>query len=286
MLDYQQAYKEHGSYAAAARALGVNESTVRRACKKNLTVLPTSNCGTHQISVTENIQIIGDTHLPAEHTDYLDFNCAVRDKYKLTTTLHAGDVVDHHALSYHESDPDLPSVGDELDLVRSRLEDWYYEFPELTITCGNHDLLPSRKAMTHGLPKAMLRGYNELLGTPETWTWTPKPVTFNLACGMPVAMQHGISSSMQAGTQKLRTASLIQGHHHFTAGVAWNTAPNWRLFFLSVGCGVDPSHPAMAYANSGVLKMPILGCGIIVEGYAAHLPMWLDNKGRWNGVVP
>jgi len=239
-----------------------------------------------KIGVTDEIMFIGDTHYPAEHRDYLAFLVAVRDTYGITTTLHVGDVVDNHALSYHESDPDLHSSGDELELVRKGLAAMAKEFPDLVISAGNHDALPTRKALTHGLPKEFLKGYNELFETPDTWKWVPDYVEFDLACGMPCVMQHAVAASLTAGQNKLRTASLIQGHHHYTAGVAWNKAPNWNLFFMSVGCGIDPEHPAFAYAGGGILKRPLLGCGVVIGGWASFIPMWLNDQGRWNGRVP
>ena len=230
--------------------------------------------------------VIGDTHLPAEHPDYLAFCAAVKRKYRCGNVLHVGDFVDWHAVSFHETDPDLPSAGDELSLGQHRTQQWAKAFPRMHICAGNHDKLSERRMRAHGLPKAFLKQYNDIIGAPRSWVWHPSYYEFELGCGMPVVMQHGISSSLEAGKLKLRTASLVSGHHHSTAGVAWNTAPDWRLFYLAVGCGVDMMHPAMAYADQGVLKMPTLGCGVILEGYAAHIPMWLNEDAQWKGVVP
>jgi len=238
------------------------------------------------IETTERILVIGDTHFPATHPDYVAFLVAVRDAYKLDSTLHVGDVVDFHAISYHETDTELPTAAEELRIARECLASLAAEFPEMHITQGNHDNLPQRRLQTHGLPQAFLPGFNTLFNTPETWHWHTGFVKFFLKCGMPVVMQHGIASSLTAGANKLRTASLIQGHHHYTSGVAWQSAADWRLFFLSVGCGVDPDHLGMAYAGSSVLKIPALGCGVVVDGWASHIPMWLDDTGRWNGRVP
>ena len=98
-----------------------------------------------RIKVTERILVIGDAHIPAEHPDYLAFCKAVKNKYRTTTILSAGDLVDWHAISYHESDPDLPSPGEEWELVRDRLKSWSRAFPKLTISMGNHGKLPQRK---------------------------------------------------------------------------------------------------------------------------------------------
>lgn len=239
-----------------------------------------------KIDTTERILVIGDTHFPAHHKDYIEFLVSVRENYDLDTALHVGDVVDHHAISYHESSPSAASAGDELAIAKQSLAELSEEFPKLTISCGNHDILPARKAKTMGLPKAMIKQLNEIYETPDEWNWVPDFVEFKLKCGMTCVMQHKISTSMAAGVNKLRGASLIQGHHHFTSGVAWNQAPEWRLFFMSVGCGVDPNHPAMSYASNGVLSLPALGCGVIIDGWAAFIPMWLDGADRWNGKVP
>jgi len=44
------------------------------------------------------------------------------------------------------------------------------------------------------------------------------------------------------------------GRSHL-AHAAWNKAPNWNLFFMSVGCGIDPEHPAFAYAGGARTKL-------------------------------
>lgn len=281
--NYQTLYAKLGTYAEVARFCGVNESTVRRALQRKQGA---ALSGVENIEVSERILFIGDVHAPAEHPDYLAFLVAVRDKYKLDTAISVGDFIDFHAMSYHESDPDLPGPGDELDEGAERLQAYAAEFPKLSITTGNHCNIPARKALTNGLPKAFLRGYNELFNLPDTWFWTTRPLGFTLECGVAVAVQHAVSPSLEAGRKNLRDSALVQGHHHFTAGVAWASAPRHQLFFLSCGCGVNPAHPAMAYADKGVLKMPCLGCGMLLNGDARFVPMWVRGNGRWNGVVP
>ena len=64
----------------------------------------------------KSILIISDTHIPYHHKDLFPFLKAIKKLYKPTKIVHIGDEVDKHALSFHDSDPDLPSAGDELKI--------------------------------------------------------------------------------------------------------------------------------------------------------------------------
>ena len=240
---------------------------------------------THLGRITDNILCIGDPHLPAGHIDYLPFLKATQKKYKCKVVLCVGDMVDFHALSYHESDPDLPSAGDELNLAIDQMKLWERAFPSMVISEGNHTKLPQRQAKTMGLPKAFLKGYNEVFGLKGGWVWEPSHVTFNLECGMPVLMQHAWSSSLEAGRRALSSESVIGGHYHSQSGVAWSQDTQYRRFYMATGCGVDPDHPAMYYGKNGARSIHILSCGVIVNGTAIVVPMWLTPEGRWNGKL-
>ncbi len=60
------------------------------------------------------ILVISDQHIPYHHPQMMDFLKALKKKYKPTRIVNIGDELDHHALSFHDSDSDLPSAGDEL----------------------------------------------------------------------------------------------------------------------------------------------------------------------------
>jgi len=240
---------------------------------------------THLGTITDNILAIGDPHHPAGHPHYLAFLKAVQKKYKCKTVLCAGDMVDFQAISYHENDPDLPSAGDELQLVVDTLKKWQKAFPSMVISEGNHTKLPARKAKTFGLPKAFLKGYNEVFDIKADWVWEPSHVTFNLECGMPVLMQHAWSASLDAGKKALCSESVIGGHYHSSSGVSWSQDTKYKRFYMSTGCGVDPLHPAMEYGKNGAKTIHILSCGVVVNGAAFVVPMWLDEKGGWNGKL-
>ena len=77
----------------------------------------------------KSILIISDTHIPYHHPDLIPFLKAVKKEYKPDKIVHIGDEIDKHAMSFHDSDPDLPSAGDELKLslpVIKELEKNYF----------------------------------------------------------------------------------------------------------------------------------------------------------------
>lgn len=87
----------------------------------------------------KTIQVIGDIHLPYEHKDYLEFNKKIKEEYNPDLIIFIGDILDNHAISYHESNPDLDSAGKELEKAREKCKEWAKVFPTAIITNGNHD---------------------------------------------------------------------------------------------------------------------------------------------------
>lgn len=60
------------------------------------------------------VLLIGDSHIPYEHRDYLKFCKAVAKKYNCTKFVHVGDEVDNHAISFHDTDPEYKDDNQEL----------------------------------------------------------------------------------------------------------------------------------------------------------------------------
>ena len=63
--------------------------------------------------MNKSILVISDTHIPYHHKDAIAFLKAIKKKYKPDRVIHIGDEIDSHAISFHDSDPDLYSAGDE-----------------------------------------------------------------------------------------------------------------------------------------------------------------------------
>lgn len=89
--------------------------------------------------MSKTILVIGDCHIPFEHRDYLNFCIRIQKAFKCSEVVHIGDLVDNHAISYHEHDPNGLSPEDEMELVDSRLQAWFRAFPRVLLCKGNHD---------------------------------------------------------------------------------------------------------------------------------------------------
>lgn len=225
----------------------------------------------------QTLLVIGDLHTPYMHQDATNFLKAVKAKYKPTEVVFMGDEVDAHATSYHEHDPDLMSAGDELLAAIEQLKPLYKLFPKATVLESNHGSLVYRKALTAGLPSAIIKGYREILEAPKGWTWKFDH-TVKTALG-PIYFHHGKSSAHEKLSKNM-AMSAIQGHYHNSFYISYWSSPNGLYWDANAGCLVDNKSRAFAY-NKMNLQKPIVGCLVVVNGIPQLIPMVLNNKGRW-----
>ena len=210
-----------------------------------------------------NILIVGDLHTPFDKNEYLAFLKSIKRKYKCDEVIFIGDIIDNHFSSYHETDPDGFGGGEELGYAIKRIKPYYKAFPNATVIIGNHDRMVMRKGHTSSIPKAWLRDYNEVLGTP-TWRWSDRYVVDD------VQYIHG-----EGGTARTRCKqdlmSTVQGHLHTQAYVEWVVGPNHRVFGMQVGSGIDFDQYAFGYAQRG--KKPVVSCGVVLDGQTAIIEL-------------
>lgn len=227
------------------------------------------------------VLIIGDTHIPYEHKDYLRFCKAVKEKYNCSIYVHVGDEVDNHAISFHDSDCELLSAGDELQLAIQRLSGWEEAFPGLILLDSNHGSLAVRRFKASGIPLTYLKSLQEVYGTP-TWTWY-EDIILQTKAG-PVYGCHGKSSGEHKLADK-QGCSAFQGHFHGKLGYKWEISSLSDRYNLFVGCGIDRKSLAFAYGKNHIPK-PALGCAVIdKQGMPHSIKMNLNSKGRWDGKV-
>ena len=81
----------------------------------------------------------------------------LKKKYNPDKIIHIGDELDKHAMSFHDSDPDLPSAGDELKMSLPMIKELEKLFPQMDLMDSNHGSLVYRRALKHGIPKAYLK---------------------------------------------------------------------------------------------------------------------------------
>lgn len=216
---------------------------------------------------------IGDTHCPGMKRGYVDFLKRVADEYQPDRIVHIGDLVDWHSISYHESNLSLPGPVAERKRAQRQVDRLSKAFPEADWLIGNHDALPHRKAQTSGLP-------DDVIVDPATywgvdWTVHPRFGRFTIDGVEYSHGENGPQGQYAALNQcKSRFRSVVIGHLHANACCEWYANGEFRIFGLSVGCGIDVEKMQFEYGHKFVRK-PILGCGVVIDGKRAFFEPWL-----------
>jgi len=226
----------------------------------------------------QRILLISDLHVPYHHKDTLAFLQYLKVKYKPTRVICLGDLEDKHALSYHDSDPDLPSAGDELSKALPVIAKLHDMFPVMSILDSNHGSLVYRKAKTHGIPKSYIKPYNQLLGVGDGWTWH-NDLVINLPDGNSCYLHHGKSARGLILTQQMGMSS-VQGHYHNSFSVEYHGTPIALNWAMQVGCLIDHKSYAFSYANVNI-KRQIIGTGLIIDSQPLLVPLLMDGNGNW-----
>jgi len=68
------------------------------------------------------ILIIGDLHEPFSLDGYYQHCVDTYQRWNCNHVVFIGDIIDNHYSSYHETDPDGISAGDELELAINKLQ--------------------------------------------------------------------------------------------------------------------------------------------------------------------
>lgn len=231
------------------------------------------------------ILVIPDQHAPYQHPDTLDFLIAVAAKYKPDTVVNLGDETDHHALSYHDSDPNLDSAGVELEKARVFIHQLEKVFPRMLICHSNHGSMLHRKAKTHGIPADMIKSYREVLfpqGGGEGWDWQASH-RLTLPNGEPVQFQHQASGSLLDAAAHER-CNLVVGHFHAKYSIEYSASRAALYWAMYGGCLIDAKSLAFAYGDNFKHK-PIIGCSVIKDSLPILVPMRLNDNGRWIGKL-
>lgn len=232
--------------------------------------------------VAKAIMVIGDLHYPYAHPDVLPFLEHIKNEYNPDLTVQIGDETDGHALSFHESDPNLDSAGVELEKSRVGLGKLHDLFPQVLVCHSNHGSLVYRRAKYSGIPIQMIKSYREILFPDHKapgWHWA-----FNWKINTPqgpVLFRHQTTgTALDAAAAE--GCNLVVGHEHGKFGAQWG-ATSMRLFFGAyTGCLID--HKSLAFAYGKVYpRKPIIGVLMILSGVPVNIPMVLNEDGRWVG---
>ena len=206
----------------------------------------------------KTVLVIADTHIPFEHRGYLAFCKRIEKAYKCSEVVHIGDLVDNHAISYHEHDPDGWSPSQEMAETDKKLKKWFKAFPKVKLCRGNHDILVDRKGKTVGLPKRCFQSFREIWSLPDGWQ-----DDFEFVIGDVLYKHSGANGKYGHVTTASNTRmNTVIGHLHSVAGVEYTASERDIIFGMCVGCGVDRSAYAFAYGKAFPRK-PILSCGVV-----------------------
>ncbi len=231
--------------------------------------------------IYKSVLIISDTHIPYHAKELMPFLKLLKKKYKPDRVIHIGDEVDKHAMSFHDSDPDLPSAGDELKLSIPVIKQLEKMFPKMDLLDSNHGSLVFRRAYKHGIPKAYIKKYNDFLQVGKGWKWHDDLI-IDTPLGK-VYFCHGKTPDIL----KLATSmgmSCVSGHYHSLMGVRWFGNSLGLYFGLQVGCMIDSKSLAFRY-NKVQKARPIIGCSIIYNGLPIIEPFIKDKSGKWVGKL-
>lgn len=216
----------------------------------------------YHINADRNVLVIGDLHEPFSLNGYLEFNVRLRDKYNVSQVIFAGDIIDNHFSSYHETDADGYGAGDELELAIKKLELWYKEFPSAIVTIGNHDRMVMRKALTGGISARWIKPYEDVLGVPN-WKFV-ESITLD-----DVLYIHGDGGGKAIARARKNMQSTVCGHWHTESYVQYIVGARFKVFGMQVGCGIDKDAYSMAYAKH--FGKPAISSGIVLD--SGRLPI-------------
>ena len=279
------------SWRKIAEILEVSKSTVSDHLRKEFSQAVLENKkSSDTYSVRKNdsaehdnsrILLISDMHIPYHHQDTIPFLLHLKEKYNPTRVICLGDEVDGHALSFHDSDPDLPSAGDEIRQALPVIAELFKIFPKMDILESNHGSLVWRKAKVFGIPKHYIKSYNEVLGVDSGWKWS-FDLTVDLPNGQKCYMHHGKTSNIIQLSQQMGMNAL-QGHYHETFKIDYWGNSTGLYWGMQCGCLIDDDKLAFNYNNVNI-KRPIIGTGLIIDSMPVLEPMRLNSEGRWVGA--
>lgn len=262
------------SWREISRTLGVSKSTCSDFLRayKEVVDAPITVPAKKQEYDNSRILFLSDMHIPYHNKNLLPFLAGLKERYKPTRVICIGDELDHHATSFHDSDPDLYSAGDELQRALPVIKELEKMFPEVDLVDSNHSSMIYRKSKHHGIPRSYIKSYNEVMQVGEGWKWH-HDLTIELPNGESVYIHHGKSGD---GLKLSQTSGLscVQGHFHEKFNISHWANSRGLYFSMQIGCLVDDKSYAFAYNNVN-LKRPIIGTGLIIDGKPVLEPMVL-----------
>jgi len=141
------------------------------------------------------------------------------------------------------------------------LKRWYGAFPQVYLCRGNHDRLPERQALFHGLPDRIIRSFRDIWNLPIGWqddfSWEFYGVRFMHGTGF-----SGKNAHIKVAEQSRQ--SCVIGHIHSVLAVNYLVSERDRIFGCNCGCGIDRHSYSFNYGRD-CLNKPALGCAVVTD---------------------
>ena len=211
------------------------------------------------------VLVIPDLHCPGMLPSFPAFLQRIYDKHRCNKVVAIGDIADFHSMSYHEPEPSLKSVDDEITATRKQLSEITSRFPKVEYLMGNHCALIERKAVTAGLSSRLVKPINEILGLPKGWKTYPR---YHKLIIDDVIYLHG-DAAKGGQFAALKTAqaehlSVVMGHLHSQSGAWFYANERNRIFGCATGCGIDREALQFSYGTKFTSK-PLISCAVITD---------------------
>lgn len=198
--------------------------------------------------LNSRILCIPDTHFPYQHPKFFIDLARLMRYFRPTDIMHMGDLVDFHAISRHDPDPDADDISVELVKARKALRQFISIVGNNIKVCiGNHDNRIDKRASNNGIPKVFLKSFSEVLGLPEGWQFA-----FDNFIG-DWAFTHG-KSNLRGKTALSYGCNVVQGHYHSMLDISYHQTPTRMLCSVFAGSAADEESIAMAYGRNSLAK--------------------------------
>ena len=198
----------------------------------------------------------------------LDWVRSLQDYWQTDATVYLGDMVDHHRISMHESEPDSQGALHEHEEALEQLQPWYNHFKKAVVLTGNHDALVHRQAASAGLPAKYIRSLKEFLEMPKGYKVVERWGSHIID---DVMYFHGDTGPGGQGIPAFRHAmlqfrSVVQGHHHTACGIQhFVNSGGKRIWGMQCGSLACPNDLTTRYARK-FSKAPVLAAAVVIDG--------------------
>lgn len=210
----------------------------------------------------------GDLHCPWQRRGYLQFLIDLYYQWGCNRVVFMGDVVDTHAISFHQKEPGCPGPLEEYRQAKEAVREFYKAFPKATVVLGNHDKRIVRRAKSVDIPDIFIKSYKEIWGTPG-WDWVEDIVIDDCY------YYHGDGQGGEypaANAVRKMLMSVVLGHNHTASGVKYYTNPTRRVFACDTGAGCDDKAMAFAYSERNK-RRSVISAAVVIDGIPYVEPM-------------